>query len=220
MANTLDDPAPPPDGGRTPGEWYAGPAPRRHSSQGLVLARLTAVHAELDHAALMASAPYLRRWSDSDWPADDFTVGENRRELGWHDEEHAARVALTYSLLDAVERRVLGCVYVRPLRDMLRTRGVEPPADPDRAGDDTPCIRGWVRRDEPEVLELRFLGVVTGWLTGPEWAFPELWWTAASDDARQLAALDELGWTREVRIPMADATRDWVFRAPQLRPSS
>jgi hypothetical protein len=219
MSTTLGDPAAP-DGGRTPGRWYAGPAPQRHAGGGLVLARLTAVHAERDHAALMASVAYLRRWSDSDWPTDDFTVAENREELGWHDEEHEARIAFTYSVLDASEERVLGCVYLRPLRDMLRTRSVEAPTGPGWPGGDTPCVRGWVRRDEAARLEARSLAVTLGWLTGSSWAFAGLWWTAAGDDAPQLAALDELGWTRELRTPMAGAQRDWVFRAPQPRPSS
>lgn len=87
MTRILDDPAAP-VGGRSPGDWYAGPVPERHAGGGFVLARLTAAHAERDHAALMASVAYLRRWSDSDWPADDFSVAENREELGWHDEEH------------------------------------------------------------------------------------------------------------------------------------
>jgi hypothetical protein len=219
----MADPAPPPPEGRAPGSWCAAPVPRRHAIGSLVFTRLTAAHAELDHEALMRSRSYLRAWSDSDWPADDFPVAENRDELRWHDEEHEAGIAFTYSVLDPPEHRVLGCVYLRPLRDMLRTRGVDPPAEPGWPGGDAPCVRGWVRRDEPERLELAFVRAVTTWLTGPDWSFPELWWTAASDDERQLAALDAVGWSRELRTPMARADRDWVFRAPatgQARPSS
>jgi hypothetical protein len=221
----VGDPAPPTAAGRTPGAWHAGPTGVRHAASGLVLTRLTAALAEQDHEALMSSAPYLRGWSDSDWPAADFSVAENREELGWHDEEHEARIAFTYSVLDASERRVLGCVYLRPFRDMLRTRGVEPPTGSDGPDGDTPCVRGWVRRDRPQELERRFIRMVTTWLTGPDWSFPELWWTAASDDLRQLSVLDAIGWTREFRTPMARSARDWVFRAPepglaQDRPSS
>jgi hypothetical protein len=50
-------------------------------------------------------------------------------------------------------------------------------------------------------------------LLGPAWTLSELWWTAASDDLSQLAALDALGWSRELRVP-ARAGREWVFRAP------
>jgi hypothetical protein len=179
----------------------------------------------LDHEAVLSSASYLRSWSDSDWPAAGFPLTENRRELAWHDEEHAARIAFTYSVLDPEEQHVLGCIYVRPLRDMLRTRGVEPPAGPGWPCGDTPCVRGWVRRDRPPGLERRLVAVVTSWLTGPDWSLPELWWTAASDDQGQLAALDALGWTRSLSAQMSGSSRAWVFRAPgvragQVRPSS
>jgi len=220
MTTPMADPAPAPADGRTPGHWYAGPVPERHHAGDLLFARLTAAHAELDHAALLSSVGYLRLWSDSDWPADGFTVAENRAELAWHDEEHEARIAFTYSVQDPAGRRVLGCLYVRPFRDMLLTRGAEPPAGPFWPGGDTPCVRGWVRRDEPEAAERRLLAAALAWLTGPAWAFPELWWVAASSDARQLRLLDEFGWSRELRAPGARSGIDWVLRAPYVRPSS
>jgi hypothetical protein len=220
MSTLSGDPAPPPPSGRTPGRWHAGPVPERHQAGGFVFTRLTADHAALDHAALMSSVDYLRMWSDSEWPTDDFTVAENRAELAWHDEEHEARVAFTYSVLDAEESRVLGCLYLRPLRDMLLTRGVEPPAGPSWPGGDSPCVRGWLRRDEPEAVERRFLGEALTWLGGTAWAFSALWWVAASTDSRQLELLDELAWSRELRVPGARDTFAWVLRAPQVRPSS
>jgi len=213
MATPLGDPAPPPPGGRTPGRWYAGPVPERRHAGGFVFTRLTAAHAELDHAALMGSVDYLRVWSDSEWPTDDFTVAENRAELAWHDDEHLARIAFTFSVQDAEESRVLGCLYLRPLRDMLLTRGVAPPAGPSWPGGDTPGARGWLRRGEPAAVERRFLGEALTWLTGPAWAFPSLWWVSASSDAPQLALLDELGWSRELRAPGARNDLDWVLRA-------
>ena len=220
MTTHLGDPAPAPASGRTHGRWYAGPVPERHHAGGFVFTRLRAAHAPLDHAALMASVDYLRRWSDSEWPADDFTVAENRAELAWHDEEHGARIAFTYSVQDVEQSRVLGCLYVRPLRDMLLTRGVELPAGPSWPGSDTPCARGWLRRDEPAEVERRFLNEVLTWLTGPAWAFSSLWWVSVSTDARQLELLDELAWSRELRAPGTRKDVDWVLRTPQVRPSS
>ena len=220
MTTFLGDPAQPPASGRAPGRWYAGPVPERHRAGEFVFTRLTAAHAPLDHAALMSSVDYLRTWSDSEWPADDFTVAENRAELAWHDEEHEARIAFTYSVLDADESRVLGCLYLRPLRDMLLTRGVEPPAGPSWPGGDTPCARGWLRRDEPEEVERRFMGEVLTWLTGPAWAFSSVWWVSVNTDARQLGLLDELAWSRELRARGARTDVDWVLRTPQVRPSS
>ena len=214
MTSLLGDPAPPPPIGRTPGRWYAGPVPERHQAGGFVFTRLTADHAALDHAALMSSVDYLRMWSDSEWPTDDFSVDQNREDLRLHEEEHEARIAFTYSIQDAEESRVLGCLYLRPLRDMLLTRGVEPPAGPSWPGGDTPCVRGWLRRDEPAAVERRLLGEALHWLTGPAWAFSSLWWATASIDARQLELLDELAWSLELRTRGARTDVDWVLRAP------
>ena len=219
MTSLLGDPATAPSG-RAPGRWYAGPVPKRHHAGEFVFTRLTAAHAQLDHAALMSSVDYLRMWSDSEWPTDDFTVDENREDLRLHDEEHEARIAFTYSIQDTEQSRVLGCLYLRPLRDMLLTRGVQPPAGPSWPGGDTPCARGWLRRDEPEAVERRFLGETLTWLGGTAWAFSALWWVAASTDPRQLELLDELAWSRELRAPGARDTLDWMLRAPQVRPSS
>jgi hypothetical protein len=213
MTSSLGDPAPPPPGGRTLGAWYPGPAPDRHVAERLVFARLTAAHAGLDHEALMAGKEYLRLWSDSAWPVDDFTVAENRTELAWHDEEHEARIAFTYSVLDRSESRALGCLYVRTLRDMLLTRGVELPSGCPLDAD-TPCVRGWVRRDEPQETERRILAEALDWLTGTSWTLPSLWWTAASSDDRQLALLGEIGWGQELRVGAARPGLEWVLRAP------
>jgi hypothetical protein len=219
MNDALEDPEPPPPDGRQSGRWYDGPVPERYHAGGFVFTRLTADHATLDNAALMSSADYLRTWSDSEWPTAGFTVAENRAELAWHDEEHEARTAFTYSVQDAGGSRVLGCLYLRPLRDMLLTRGVAPPAGPSWPGGDTPCVRGWLRRDEPAEVERRFLDEALTWLTGPAWEFSSLWWVATGADARQLGLLGELGWSRELRAPGAH-NNAWVLRAPQGRPSS
>ena len=55
----------------------------------------------------MSSLDYLRMWSDSEWPTDDFTVAVNRAELTRHDDEHRARIAFTYSVQGAERSRVL-----------------------------------------------------------------------------------------------------------------
>lgn len=211
MAASLEDPAPPHGEGRRPGTWHRGRVPERHRADGIAFVRLTPALTRLDHEALMASREYLRSWSDSEWPAADFSLEENRQDLAWHDEEHEAGIAFTYSVLDGAGSRVLGCLYLRPLRDMLLTRGVERPRDFGLAAE-TPCARGWVRRDEPVSTERRVLAAALEWLAGPRWAFPAVWWTAAGADERQLALVGELGWTCEERVA-ARPGFDWVLRA-------
>ena len=149
MTEVRDVPVAQPPTGSHVDRWYAGPVPERHHAGDLLFVRLTAAHAGLDHEALMSSLDYLRMWSDSEWPTADFSVADNEADLAWHDAEHEARIAFTYSVQDPDGSRVLGCLYLRPLRDMLLTRGVEPPAGPSWPGGDTPCVHGvvdWVLR--------------------------------------------------------------------------
>lgn len=81
---------------------------------------LTPAHVALDYAALMAGKEALRQWSGSPWPQDDFTLEDNRVDLQWHWDEHQARIAFTYTVLDPAQTVCLGCVYIKPLGDLVR----------------------------------------------------------------------------------------------------
>lgn len=73
---------------------------------------ITVSDAALDHAAVMESRDALRLWEQSIWPADDFTVEDDRADLERMEERHVAGVAFGYTVLDPDESRCLGCVYV------------------------------------------------------------------------------------------------------------
>ncbi|WP_152024536.1 hypothetical protein [Tessaracoccus flavescens] len=55
--------------------------PERLVIDEFVLRPVTVDDAEADHAAVMDARTQLRLWSQSDWPADDLTVEENRADL-------------------------------------------------------------------------------------------------------------------------------------------
>ena len=80
----------------------------------LVLRPLRQVDVAEDYEAVMSSADMLRRWSQSSWPTDEFTLEDNRKDLERHEREHAAREAFTFTILDPDRTRCLGCVYLAP----------------------------------------------------------------------------------------------------------
>ena len=90
------------------------PLPEKIAGDDFVLRPLTVDHTALDYAAVMDSRAMLRRWSGSPWPADDFTLADNRADLAGHQREHEERVAFTYTVLDPAEATCLGCVYIKP----------------------------------------------------------------------------------------------------------
>jgi hypothetical protein len=75
---------------------------------------------ELDYEAVMSSRRSLRVWSDSSWPADTFSLDENRADLAMHQAEHDERVAFGYTVMAPDESRCYGSIYVQhplPLLD-------------------------------------------------------------------------------------------------------
>src|SRR5262245_4096225 len=98
-------------------EFYpaSAPVPEETRTNRLFLRPLRATDVELDYDAVMSSAEQLRRWSDSDWPADDFTLAGNLNDLQRHEREHGERVAFTFTVLNPEGTRCLGCVYITPV---------------------------------------------------------------------------------------------------------
>ncbi len=92
-------------------------------------------HAEADLAALIGNREHLQvtlRWGG--WPAEGFTLEENRADLARHADEFERRVAFAYTVLEvpgAGEPRCLGCVYLEPPSPPLKSSaesGSEGPA--------------------------------------------------------------------------------------------
>ena len=86
--------------------------PARLVTADFVLRPITVADAVLDHAAVMESREVLRLWQQSSWPADDFTVEDNRIDLERMEQRHGAGNAFGYTVLSPDESECLGCVYV------------------------------------------------------------------------------------------------------------
>ena len=202
--------------------WYPGPIPDSQVTERLRFVRLTEELVDADLAAVMASREYLRRWSDSPWPEDDFTRADNEEDLRHHRLEHEDGVAFTYSVLasDVDEGRVVGCIYIRPLVDALETRDVDVSTiavltaaagiAPDAA-----VVRGWIRSDEPAGLLDVLVATSIGWLAGDAWGFQDVWWMASSAVPDQLEACTHAELTRAVSVPSASSATGitWELRA-------
>lgn len=172
-------------------------------SDRVLLRPLRASDAELDYDAVMSSAPMLRRWSQTQWPADDFTLEENRQDLERHEREHGEREAFTFTVLDPQGSRCLGCVYLTPLR---------PEAAAACQGTHHPATVGfWVRASElSSGLERHLLTVLREWLER-EWAFDEVVFTIAQGETRQAALLAEAGLRPRLDFSLPDGRACRVF---------
>jgi hypothetical protein len=89
------------------------------SADEFLLEPLHPSHVQLDYEAVMETRVRLRSWSMSDWPADDFTLDDNMRDLEMHWREHEEGSAFTYTILAPHRSSCLGCVYMKPLAPLF-----------------------------------------------------------------------------------------------------
>jgi len=179
------------------------PVPTEYRTARLFLRPLCASDAELDYDAVMSSAAMLRSWSQSAWPADDFTLAKNLEDLERHEREHEAREAFTFTVLDPAGTRCLGCVYLAPIPEAAR---------PLCAGAAHPVRVGfWVRASEiANDLDRHLLASLREWLA-TEWRLDRALFVIATQDTRQATLLAEAGLQRCSTITLPDGRRCVAF---------
>jgi hypothetical protein len=193
-----------------PTETYV---PDRLQADDYFLRPLTVDDVKLDYAALMGSKEMLRRWGGRDWPADDFTLDENFKDLEEHQREHLERVAFTYTVMHARWPECLGCVYLDPLERVLAL---------DRAGngggapvgDFLASVRFWVT--EPNLasgMDRRLLEALIAWFDS-EWAFSEMYFRANERDGRQVKLFVEAGFGLRYRVDPEDVQGCYLLFGP------
>ena len=179
-------------------EFYPGsaPVPDEMRTSRLSLRPLRATDVELDYDAVMSSAEMLRRWSQSSWPADDFTLIENLDDLQRHEHEHNERQAFTFTVLNLEGTRCLGCVYLTPLSP-LELQLCEGAAFATN-------IRFWVRASEVvNDLDRHLLASLREWLQ-TEWAFDCIVFIVSPEEARQANLFVEAGLETRLTFSLPD----------------
>ena len=175
------------------------PVPEGRRSDRLVLRPLRASDVAADYDAVMSSAAMLRRWSQSDWPYDDFTLAENLADLQRHEREHEEGQAFTFTVLDPAESRCLGCVYLQPLREEEAGWGA--------GARSAVRVAFWVRTAEiAQGLDRHLLEVLREWLRA-SWKFERVVFSASPEDQGQIARLEEAGLPPLGTVTLADGRR-------------
>ena len=186
-------------------EFYpAGvPVPQEKRTSRLCLRPLRATDVELDYDAVMSSAEMLRRWSQSDWPADDFTLAQNLADLQRHEREHIERTAFTFTVLNPQGTQCLGCVYIMP----LQPEEIPPCQDAAYAAD----VGFWVRTSEvANALDQHLLATLRAWFQA-EWAFDCVVFTITQQETHQAALFEAAGLERRLACTLPDGRLCWVF---------
>lgn len=129
--------------------------PRRLETPRFVLEPLGPEHNDRDYDAWTSSMDHIRAtpgWEGSSWPRE-MTPDENRADLQRHADDFRNRSGFTYTVLDAANGDVIGCVYLYPRRD----------------SDVGARARSWVRASRAE-LDAPLWRTVSEWLAS-DWPF-------------------------------------------------
>ena len=174
------------------------PVPAGFQTRRLFLEPLRPAHLDRDYAAVMDSREQLRLWSGSPWPEDDFTRADNLKDLQWHWDEHQKRIAFTYTVLDPTRQVCLGCVYMRPLDELV-------PANPERlagiAADET-LVRFWVRTAQLKGdLQDHLLRGLIQWLKD-QWVFSRVLFETRAANVPQVRFFDGFPLQRVMALEM------------------
>ncbi|GAA3753358.1 hypothetical protein GCM10022240_02930 [Microbacterium kribbense] len=147
----------------------SAPIPAGLRTAEFVLRPITAEDAAQDHAAVMETRADLRLWEQSTWPADDFTVDDNREDLIGLERRHAAGRAFTYTVLDPDGADSLGCVYVFATDAAFLARSLVTPVTDHAWADVDAVIYFWVRASRVKTgMDGRLLAALRTWFRD-EW---------------------------------------------------
>lgn len=179
-------------------------APTRLDTGAAVLRPITVADAELDYAAVMESRVELRLWQQSSWPADDFTVEENRHDLEEMEQRHAAGRAFGYTVLSADESACLGCVYVFAHDARFLATAEVTGLTTARWDRIDAAVYFWVRTSTvPSGLDRALLGHLRRWFAGA-WGFADTVFVTSASFIQQVALLDSTDLERRFVITEAD----------------
>ena len=110
-----------------------------------------------DYDAVMSSIDHLKGifGPKNSWPSAKLTLEQNLVDLAWHQKEFEIKNSFTYTVMNLIETKCLGCVYINPS---------------EKVGFDAEVIF-WVRKSElANGLDERLFSEIKFWLS-KEWWF-------------------------------------------------
>ena len=123
---------------------------------------------ERDFDAVISSRSLLRAWSQSEWPADGFTLEENLNDLQMHERDHLHKEAFTFAIMD--DTMCLGCIYLKPLEREIIDLGICRQAGKGRELQ-AASVQFWLRESHTQrEIESTILTTIGQWLDH-EWYF-------------------------------------------------
>ena len=195
------------------------PTPDTLRTKEFLLRPITVDDAEADFEAVVATRELLRLWEQTSWPADDFTVDDNRQDLIGLVDRHSQGRAFTFTVRDPADSRCLGCVYVFATDAGFLARSSVTARDGADWTTVDAVVYFWVRADrEADALDARLVDAVRRWFSD-DWAFARVVYVTSELVTRQTALLDRAGLSVRFELREPDkAARYLAYGEPTPLP--
>ena len=132
---------------------------------------LSTTDVELDYTAVMESKEFLRKWDQSSWPEDDFTLADNLEDLERHEREHINRQSFTFTVMNPAETECLGCIYIFPRTARWLSPAETTPIGNTEWADYEAVVLFWIRQSRlAEGMDRQLLDSLRPWLA-QAWTF-------------------------------------------------
>lgn len=170
-----------------------GDIPKGFATEEFVLRPIVASDVELDYDAVMESKEYLRPWEQTGWPADDFTLQDDLKDVVMLEERHNERRAFAYTVMNPDQTECLGCVYLMPPDARSYTEATITPVCDDDWADVKVLVNFWVRTSRLESgLDERLLAALRTWLAN-DWALGRKLFVTNEQVRQQVALFERAG---------------------------
>ncbi len=185
-------------------------APAGWKTGQFVLRPLLASDAELDYDAVMESREFLRKWEQSTWPADDFTVEANREDLLKHERQHADGDAFTYTMMNLDQTECLGCVYVLPPDATMFAGATVTTSGADQWSECDATVFFWVRKSRlREELDHALLDSLLRWFD-EEWSLKDPVIVTNEQFEQQVAMIERTDLRRRFELQVPDVAGKYL----------
>ncbi len=185
-------------------------APHEFRSSSLLLRPLRVSDAELDYEAVMESRHFLRDWEQTNWPANDFTLEENRKDLERHEREHETGEAFTYTVMDLEGTVCLGCVYIFAADAPVFLRSEIVPAGDADWQDVSAAVYFWIRKSGlSEALDRQLLDALLPWLRA-DWGFGTPVIVTSAPFTQQVAMIEAASLPLRFRVRDPKAVEEFL----------
>lgn len=178
-----------------------------------VLRPIRASDAALDYQAVMESREELRRWEQSGWPADDFTVEANREDMVKLEQRHAENESFAYTVMHPAGTPCLGCVYIQPTTSRWLSKARITPLGESQWSDYEAAVLFWVRQSRlADGLDRRLLAALVPWLED-DWRIATPLVITNEQSAQQVALIEGAGLARKFRLAYPNQAGDYLAYA-------